>query len=86
MDQEDLTQSLDRLRAEIAKLGDDDEPVKRRMKRLVADLERQIEADDDEDEALLESLSGYIEQFEVEHPRLTGALNRILVALSNIGI
>ena len=35
---------------------------------------------------MLDSLRDHIEQFEVEHPRLTGALNRIMVSLSNIGI
>ena len=88
MDREEMEESLDGLRAQIRKLGKDDEPVKRRMRRLVADLERQLEDSGDSERhgLLLDSLREYIEQFEVEHPRLTGALNRIMVSLSNIGI
>ena len=37
-------------------------------------------------EQLLDTVRDYIEQFEVEHPRLTGTLNRVMVALSNLGI
>lgn len=87
MEREELKQSLEGLRSEIRKLGEDDEPIKGRMKRLVADLERQVEgAGDSEHEGLIENVRDYIEQFEVEHPRLTGMLNRVMVALSNLGI
>ena len=88
MPREELKRSLDRLRAEIGKLGEDDEAIRRRMQRLVAGLERQLERTDDEeeDEQLLDTVRDYIEQFEVEHPRLTGTLNRVMVALSNLGI
>ena len=88
MEREDLQESLEGLRSEIRKLGEDDEPIKSRMRGLVADLERQLDEDEDYDEPehLIESARDYIEQFEVEHPRLTGMLNRVMVALSNLGI
>ena len=88
MERDDLQRSLEGLRSEIRKLGEDDERIKRRMQRLVADLERQLDEDEDYDEPehLMESARDYIEQFEVEHPRLTGMLNRVMVALSNLGI
>ena len=58
------------------------------MNRLVAELEGQLEVDAEEEHlgALAESVRNYVEQLEVEHPRMTGVLNRILVGLSNIGI
>ncbi len=88
MHNEDLKRSLEQLRAEIRKLGDDEEPAKSRMRNLVADLERQLAdaGDDEQHSQLIEKLRRHIEQFEVEHPRLTGVLNRIMVALSNLGI
>ena len=87
MNKDELHESLERLRAEIKKLDEDDEAIKRRMKRLVADLERQLDSEDSEHEPqLIEGLRSSIEHFEVEHPRLTAVLNRIMVSLSNIGI
>lgn len=86
MNRDELHESLERLRAEIRKLGADDEKIKRRMKRLVADLERQLDSEDSEHEPLIEGLRGHIERWEVEHPRLTAVLNRIMVSLSNMGI
>jgi len=35
---------------------------------------------------LVSDLKEAISEFEVEHPRLTGILNDIMVALSNLGI
>ena len=87
MEREELQRSLEGLRSEIRKLGKDDERIKRRMRRLVADLERQLESEEDSDEGeLIDSVRDYIDQFEVDHPRLTGMLNRVMVALSNLGI
>ncbi len=88
MEREELQQSLEGLRSEIHKLGEDDEPIKGRMRSLVTDLERQLDDDEDYDEPeqLIERARDHIERFEVEHPRLTGMLNRVMVALSNLGI
>jgi len=88
MEREELQQSLEGLRSEIRKLGEDDEAIKDRMRNLMADLERQLDDDEDYDEPeqLIESMRDHIERFEVEHPRLTGMLNRVMVALSNLGI
>ena len=78
MPREELQRSLEQLRAQIKKLDHDDEPVKTRMRSLVADLERQL---DDAEAAphpgtLVDGLGEHIEQFEIEHPRLTGVLPR----------
>ncbi len=88
MEREELQQSIEGLRSEIRKLGEDDEPIKSRMRGLLADLERQLDENEDYDEPdhLIENARDYIEQFEVEHPRLTGMLNRVMVALSDLGI
>ncbi len=87
MSKSDLQEPLERLRAEIKKLGEDDDAIKQRMQRLVADLERKLESEDSEHEPhLIEGLRQNIENFEVEHPRLTAVLNRVMVSLSNMGI
>ena len=88
MSRDELHEPLERLRAEIRKLGDEDDAIKQRMKRLVADLERKLHDSEDSkhEPHLVEGLRENIERFEVEHPRLTSVLNRIMVHLSNMGI
>ncbi len=88
MSRDELHQPLERLRAEIKKLGDEDQAIKRRMKRLVADLESKLEGSEEsaEEPQLIDSLRRNIERFEVEHPRLTGVLHELMRELSNMGI
>ncbi len=88
MNRDELREPLERLESEIQKLGEDDEAIKRRMQRLVDELERKLESSEDSDDEpeLIESLRENVERFEVEHPRLTAVLNRIMVHLSNMGI
>ncbi|MCP3959001.1 MAG: DUF4404 family protein [bacterium] len=87
-EREELRRSLDRLRDEISHLEDSDEATRRRMNRLVAQLEDQLggEAEEEHLGMLTEAVRNYVEQLEIEHPRMTSVLNRILVGLSNIGI
>lgn len=88
MTRSELHEPLERLQAEIKKLGEDDEAIKRRMQRLVADLERKLDSSDDSEHApqLIEGVRENVERFEVEHPRLTAVLNQIMVILNNMGI
>jgi CII-binding regulator of phage lambda lysogenization HflD len=87
MSREDLEQSLDGLREEIAKL-DDTDAAKERLGALLTSLERQLDdtIDSDEDDSVAEQVQSQIEHFEVEHPHVTAILNRIMVTLSNMGI
>ena len=88
MSRHELHEPLERLQAEIEKLGEDDEAIKERMTQLVTDLEHRLgSAEEPEHEPqLIEGLRQNIERIEVEHPRLTGVLNQIMVELSNMGI
>ena len=88
MSKEDLYRSLEALQLEIKKLGDGQDDVKEGLSRLVADLEHQLENPEDTAHAtsLLQNLPDHIEQFEVEHPRMTSILNHIMMTLSNMGI
>ncbi len=83
-----LQVSLDALRAEVALLGEHDGPVRARLERLIGDLERQLANPDDavHRDSMIETLERLAERFEVEHPRVTGVFNRLMNALSNLGI
>lgn len=87
MSREELDQSLDALRAEVAKL-DESDSSKARLNSIITNVERHADdaIDDAEDESVVEQVQSHIEQFETEHPGVTGILNRIMVTLSNIGI
>jgi len=85
---EELQKSLDRLHVEIEKLEVKDAALKERLDGLISDVESQLKGSGDEQQAatLMGELQKYIEQFETEHPRVTGILNHIMVTLSNMGI
>ncbi len=88
MSKEDLQKSLEALQAELDKLDGPEEEIRDRATRLIDDIERQLEnpeANQDED-TLVERIQKTLEQFEVEHPRITGIMNRIMMTLSDMGI
>ncbi|MBX9608748.1 MAG: DUF4404 family protein [Gammaproteobacteria bacterium] len=84
MSREHLQDLLDRLRGELAELEDRDS--RPRLEALVADLERELAADQAEGAGLTQELKRRVESFEVEHPRVTAILNDVMVTLSNLGI
>ena len=88
MSKHELRDALTQLYAEIEKLQDEDSEVKDRLNELIKDIEEQIEGEGDELHAdtLIDKLQLQIEQFETEHPRVTGILNQLMLTLSNMGI
>lgn len=80
-----LHQLITELRVELDALDIDDQISRQRIEGLIVELEDQIEPGP-RATALSGSMPSYIEQFEVEHPRLTQVLNRIAVTLSDMGI
>ena len=88
MSREEVSKSLDRLRSEINKLDKGDELVKKHVDELIGELEHQLEHSGDpaHKATLIESLRKFVEQFETEHPRVTGILNHIMVTLGNMGV
>ncbi|BBA34076.1 uncharacterized protein sS8_2124 [Methylocaldum marinum] len=87
MTEKEVSEALFNLRKEIEQLSSADSETRVRLETLLADLERQLEASEDEHQLhLIEDLKEAISQFEVEHPRITGILNELMVALSNLGI
>lgn len=84
---EKISASLDLLRAEIANLKVDDAASRDRLDALVCELENQlIEPGRMGAVPVDESVKELIEHFEVEHPRITGILNDLMVTLSGMGI
>ena len=84
----ELQKSLQALQTELDKLEGTDEEIRNRAARLIVDIERQLENPDDTEhkDSLLEKIPKLIDQFEVEHPRITGIMNRIMMTLSDMGI
>lgn len=84
---EKISASLDLLRAEIANLKVEDAASRDRLDALVSELENQLVEPDRIGAAPVdESVKELIEHFEVEHPRITGILNDLMVTLSGMGI
>ena len=87
MSKEKISTSIELLRAEIAKLKVEDKTAKARLDNLVAGLESGLaESEPAGDATLNESVKELIGHFEVEHPRITGVLNDLMVTLSGMGI
>ena len=86
MSRDELIESVERLREQVAKL--DAHEATERLDRILTDLEQQLDDPENEDRHgnLVENLGEAVGHFEVEHPRLTAALNRVMVTLSNIGM
>lgn len=83
-----LQQSLAQLRGEISRLEFRDSASRQKLEQLMARVE--LHLDDSKDRAQLDDLllnvSKSVSQFEIEHPNLTASLNRIITALSSMGI
>jgi len=88
MSKKELRRSLERLRSEIDSVEQDNRPARERLDRLVADIEHQIENENDIEHraTMLEGIPNLVDEFETNHPKLTGILNHIMVTLSNMGI
>ena len=88
MSKQDLRDALERLHTEIESLGEKDELLRQRMDELIVEVEQQIRGEGNEEHAagLIDKLQQQVEQFEAQHPRVTGILNHIMMTLSNMGI
>jgi len=88
MTEENINDALQQLRNEIDKLHLDDRDVKDRLNQLVESIEGSLVGGEplEPDHDLVEELKDVISQFEVEHPRITGIVNELMMTLSNMGI
>lgn len=88
MNKQELRDTLESLRQDLANLKFREPQARDRVQQLISAIERQIENSDDAEgsEAVRQDLSGAISQFESEHPTLAGTLGRIASSLSTMGI
>lgn len=87
MTEQNINDALQQLRNEIDKLHLDDRGVKDRLNQLVESIEGSLGGEPlESDHDLVEELKDVISQFEVEHPRITGIVNELMMTLSNLGI
>lgn len=88
MPRDKILATIEGLRTEIGHLDSDDTGARERLEQLVVDLEHQLSNPEDEghSSALSGSMPELIQQYEVEHPRITGILNDLMITLSSMGI
>ncbi|WP_169577430.1 DUF4404 family protein [Sinimarinibacterium sp. CAU 1509] len=85
MHQDRLKQDIAQLRSELNQL-DADAPGRERLLSLVERIEAELGESSQRTEPLVDGLSSAITDFEVEHPRATEILQRIVASLSSMGI
>ena len=85
---DELKKTLQSLRTEIEKLGEGEQESKKRLEQLVEDIETKIKSPEDIDQHfnLVHEVKDSVAYFEVNHPKITGFLNDIMIKLSNMGI
>lgn len=87
MAEKEVNEALFNLRNEIEALGDRNPELKSRLEGLLDELEDRMEVEEDENHLhLVEDMKEAVSQFEVEHPRITGIVNDLMLALGNMGI
>ncbi len=88
MTEKNVSQALAELRSQIDQLAASDSAARTRLESLISDIEDNVHLLESGEHQvhLIGDLREAISEFEVEHPRLTGILNDIMVALSNLGI
>lgn len=88
MPRQELNSLIGKLRQELAHLQDDQQGSRDQIESLINDLEVHLESGKSNDwpREMTERVRKEIEDFETEHPQITGVLNNIMVTLGNIGI
>jgi hypothetical protein len=88
MPRTELTALISKLKVEIAQLRDDQRGSRDQIESLIHDLETHLASGKTQDWSAEMSirLRNEIEQFETEHPQVTGVLNNIMVTLSGMGV
>lgn len=86
MTEQKINDALGELRKEGEQL--DNPEQKELLESLLENIEQNVDYSGtvDEHQDLVEDVKDAITHFEVEHPRITGILNEIIMALGNMGI
>ncbi len=88
MPRQELNSLIGKLRQELAHLQQDQQGSRDQIQSLIDDLEVHLQSGKSNDwpHEMTQRVRKEIEDFETEHPRITGVLNNIMVTLGNIGI
>jgi hypothetical protein len=90
MNKSELQSLLDGLRSEMRSTPFRDEQARERLSATIAEIEQQLlnaEAGAvPSAEGVVNGLKTAVEQFELEHPQVAALLNRLVLALSAMGI
>lgn len=88
MTEQKINDALAQLRKEIERLEIGNRAAKERLTSLVESIEERVEASGggEEHQDLVEEMKDAITHFEVEHPRITGIINDLMMTLSSAGI
>ena len=85
MNQRQLQDALDKLRAEVRRIAVSHPEEKERLEQLLADLER-APSPGAGDPSLVSKAREAVAHFEAEHPTVTAILNDVLVSMGNVGM
>lgn len=88
MTEQKINDALAQLRKEIERLEIGNRAAKERLTSLVESIEERVEASGggEEHQYLVDEMKDAITHFEVEHPRITGIINDLMMTLSSAGI
>jgi hypothetical protein len=87
MSMEEIQKAISRLKTQGDTLDAGQADVKKKVHRLIRDLERQLENPDNMDHGhMIGQIETAVTALETEHPAITGILNGIATTLSNMGI
>ena len=89
MEKQRLLQTLEQLRAELSITKSADPQTLARLEKAIDDVQRALDACDEQSAAELEPISGLKDlllKFEAEHPQLATAVGRVADALAAMGI
>ena len=86
MSQERLRETLVELRRELERTDASDHEARERVQQVARELDAWLERAEGPEESLPERLREAVVRFEEEHPRLSATLQRVVDALSDLGI
>ena len=88
MSEQRMAEALDDLRQELKRLAAGDQEANQRVSGLVEDIEQRLKADTvpEHRPRLLREMEDIVTELEVQHPRITGIINDMMMTLSNFGV
>jgi hypothetical protein len=85
MDEQQLVEQLELLKRELAS-SNLAEHQQEKMLGLIDRMEEQMHMPDVVNDTMVDQVEALLAEFEVEHPKLTGMVNNVLVTLGNMGV